>query len=55
METFQRKNSKLLGFKCKSATAEFRGRKYKVWYTMEIPIPIGPWKLGGLPGFNFKS
>lgn len=45
----------ILGFKCKSATAEFRGRKYKVWYTMEIPIPIGPWKLGGLPGLILKA
>lgn len=44
----------LLGYKCKSATTEFRGRKYKVWYTLEIPVPIGPWKLGGLPGLILK-
>jgi hypothetical protein len=37
-------------FKCKGATATFKGRTYTCWYSPEIPLPEGPWKLGGLPG-----
>ncbi len=37
-------------FTCKKATGNFRGRTYNVWFTEEIPISKGPWKLGGLPG-----
>ena len=32
------------------ATTHFRGRDWKVWFSEEIPLPLGPWKLGGLPG-----
>ena len=49
------KESIILGYHCKLATAKFRGREYKVWYTLEIPVPIGPWKLGGLPGLILKA
>lgn len=35
---------------CKKADAWFRGRKYTAWYAPDIPIPNGPWKMGGLPG-----
>ncbi len=38
------------GLKCVLATAKFRGRNYKAWFTTSIPLPIGPWKFGGLPG-----
>lgn len=34
----------------KKATTSFRGRNYEVWYTLDIPVSIGPWKLNGLPG-----
>ena len=40
----------LLGVTCREAKAEFRGREWHVWYSPEIPMPIGPYKLGGLPG-----
>lgn len=44
----------ILGYQCSIASAEFRGRKYKVWYSSSIPVPLGPWKLGGLPGLILK-
>ena len=40
----------ILGFRCKKAQANFRGRKYTAWYTIEVPISLGPWKAYGLPG-----
>lgn len=35
---------------CKCAESTFHGRKWIVWFTMEIPVSEGPWKLNGLPG-----
>ena len=36
--------------KLSKATASFRGRNYTVWYTLDIPVNVGPWKLHDLPG-----
>ncbi|MBS1549384.1 MAG: GLPGLI family protein [Bacteroidetes bacterium] len=44
----------LLGYLCKSATLTFRGRKYKAWYTEEIPKNDGPYIFQGLPGLILK-
>lgn len=41
---------KILGYTCHKAEAAFRGRTWTAWYTTEIPVSSGPWKLYGLPG-----
>lgn len=40
----------ILGYDCIKATGKYHGRKWEVWFTPDIPISDGPWKLCGLPG-----
>lgn len=40
----------IAGFQCQKAKGNFRGRYYEVWFTPDIPVSLGPWKLLGLPG-----
>lgn len=48
-------NDTILGYDCKKAKAQFRGREWTAWYATEIPSPDGPWKLSGLPGLILKA
>lgn len=45
----------VLGYECQSARCSFRGREWTVFYTEEISIMDGPWKLHGLPGLIMKA
>lgn len=40
----------ILGHECFMASTDYHGRHWDVWFSPEIPISDGPWKLNGLPG-----
>ncbi|MDV6167518.1 GLPGLI family protein [Flavobacterium sp. DG1-102-2] len=43
------------GLQCIKASASFRGREWTAWFTPEIPLAFGPWKLQGLPGIILEA
>lgn len=47
--------TKVLGYECRSARCKFRGREWTAFYTEDIPLMDGPWKLHALPGLIMKA
>ncbi len=43
------------GYLCNKAVTSFGGKEWTAWYTPEIAISDGPWKLYGLPGLILKA
>lgn len=43
-------SKEILGYHCKNAMVQYRGRKYTAWYAPDIPINNGPYVFQGLPG-----
>lgn len=48
-------SKEILGLVCQKATVDFRGREWIVWFAPEIPLPVGPWLLHGLPGLILEA
>lgn len=45
----------VLGYECVLAHSDYHGRHWRAWFTQDIPIQSGPWKLRGLPGLILKA
>ena len=45
----------IFNYKCFKAKSTFRGRTWIAWFTREVPVSRGPWKLSGLPGLILRA
>lgn len=48
-------SANILNHPCQLAKANFKGRTWYAWYSEDIPIAEGPWKLYGLPGLILRA
>lgn len=47
--------AEIMGYICHLATCHYRGRIWNAWFSPDIPINEGPWKLFGLPGLVLEA
>lgn len=45
----------IMGYHCHAAKCNYGGREWKVYYTNDIPLPYGPWKLNGVKALILKA
>lgn len=48
------KDTIIAGYKCQEAQTLYRGRTFRAWYTLSVPVNDGPYKFKGLPGLIVK-